>query len=296
MIRSRHAVRVLRPSTIAVAARKARALVDRAALTLATAMLVGALVHLPARAQTSDDPGPSPASELESVQAPRLPDDLRAYAAEPLRWRRREWLRFAGVAAAVRAAYEYDDDIRERYANDGEPNYHEVADAMPPAILFGATWFAAKLRDNEEAFEEAAMMRRAFVLQVYGTEVMKVAFRRERPGPGVPPDNWSDGHSLSFPSGHTAAAFAIGTVFAESGDDEHRRLRRVIGYGVGAVVGYQRVNHDSHWFSDTVAGTALGIATAKFVMRRHEGTEPRGVFALQPMEGGTRVTYTVPLR
>jgi membrane-associated phospholipid phosphatase len=263
---------------------------------LAATMLGAVLMYTPVVAQTADDPGPSPASEPESVQAPHLRDDLKAYGAEPLRWRGREWLRFAGIAAATRVAYEYDDDVREDYANDGEPNYHEVADAMPPAILFGATWFAAKLRDNEQAFEEAAMMRRAFVLQVFGTEVMKVAFRRERPGPGVPPDNWSNGHSLSFPSGHTAAAFAIGTVFAESGDDEHRRWRRVIGYGVGAVVGYQRINHDAHWLSDTVAGAALGIATAKFVMRRHEGTEPRGVFSLLPMEGGTKVTYTIPLR
>jgi membrane-associated phospholipid phosphatase len=282
--------------TIALIAGQPSALVQRSTLTLAAAILAGALVHMPAHAQTPDDPGPSPASEPESVQAPRLLDDLKTFAGEPLRWRRREWLRFAGIAAATRVAYEYDDDVREDYANDGDPNYHEVADAMPPAILFGATWFTAKLGRNEQAFREAAMMRRAFVLQTISTEVVKVAFRRERPGLGVSRDNWSDGHSLSFPSGHTGAAFAIGTVFAESGDDRHRRLRRVIGYGVGALVGYQRINHDAHWFSDTVAGAALGIWTAKYVMRRHEGTEPRGVFALAPMEGGTMLTYTVPLR
>ena len=296
MIQSRPHVRLLRPPTSAVVAGRASGRVQRSTLALAAAILAGALVHMPACAQTADEPGPSPALEPESAQAPRLPDDLKAFAAAPLRWRGREWLWFGGAAAAVSVAYQYDDEIRADYANDGEPDYHEVADAMPPAILFGATWFAAKLGDNEEAFREAAMMRRAFVLQVVGTEVMKVAFRRERPGPGVPKDNWGDGGSLSFPSGHTAAAFAIGTVFAESGDDRHRRLRRVIGYGIGAVVGYQRVNHDAHWFSDTVAGAALGIATARFVMRRHEGTEPRGVFALLPMEGGTMVTYTVPLR
>jgi hypothetical protein len=263
-------------------------------LTLA-AILAAALVHMPARAQSEDDAGPSPASAAET--APILTDDLKAFAREPLRWRRREWLRFAGIAAAVGVAYQYDDDIRARYANDGEPNYHEVADAMPPAILFGATWFADKLAHNEEARREAAAMRRAFVVQTIGTEVLKVAFRRERPGPGVPRDHWNQRDlSLSFPSGHTGAAFAIGTVFAESGDDRHRRLRRVVGYGVGTVVAYQRVNHDAHWFSDTVAGAALGIFAARFVMRRHEGKEPRGVFALQPMEDGTMVTYTVPLR
>jgi membrane-associated phospholipid phosphatase len=269
--------------------------VQRSTLTLATAILAAAWVHVPARAQTSDEPGPSPASESESAQAPRLPDDLKAFAAAPLRWRGREWLRFSGILAGISVAYQYDDDVRAHHANDGEPDYHEVEDALPPAIVFGATWFRAKLGNDEEAFGEAAMMRRAFVLQTISTEVVKVAFRRERPGPGVPKDHWNDGN-LSFPSGHTASAFAIGTVLAESGDDEHRLLRRVIGYGIGVTVGYQRINHDAHWLSDTVAGAALGIASAKFVMKRHEGKEPRGVFALQPMDGGTMVTYTVPLR
>lgn len=268
--------------------------------TLAAAILVAALTHVPARAQ-SEDVGPSPTAATEPT--PTLTNDLKTFATEPLRWRRREWLRFAGVAAAIGVAYQYDDDVRAHYGNDGERNYHEVADAMPPAILFGATWFADKLGGNEDAHRDAAMMRRAFVVQTISTEVLKVAFRRERPGPGVPRDHWNDNDgdgdgnvSLSFPSGHTGAAFAIGTVFAESGDDKRRALRRVIGYGVGTIVAYQRVNHDAHWFSDTVAGAAIGILSAKFVMKRHEGKEPRGLFSLQPMEGGTMLTYTVPLR
>jgi len=264
-------------------------------LTFATAILAAALVHMPTRAQSEDDAGPSPAAATE--ETPRLGADLKTFVTEPLRWRRREWLRFAGVAAAVGVAYQYDDDVRDHYGNDGEPDYHEVADAMPPAILFGATWFADKLGHNEDAHRQAAMMRRAFVVQTISTEVLKVAFRRERPGPGVPRGRWNENDlDFSFPSGHTGAAFAIGTVFAESGDDKRRGLRRVIGYGVGTIVAYQRVNHDAHWLSDTVAGAAIGILSAKFVMKRHEGKEPRGLFSLQPMEGGTMLTYTVPLR
>ncbi len=259
------------------------------------ATLLAALAHLPTYAQTAEDSGPSPTAEPESTQTARLPDDLRAFASAPLRWRGKEWFRFAGVVAAVGAAYHYDDKVRAHFANDGEPNYHEVVDAMPAALAFGGTWFAAKLAHNEEASWEAAVMRRAIVLETISSEVMKVAFRRKRPGPGVPPDHWGGG-GLSFPSGHTAAAFAIGTVLAESGDDKHRLLRRVIGYGVGIGTGYQRLNHDAHWLSDTVAGAALGIAAAKFVMKRRERTDPRGAFSVQPMDGGTMLTYTVPMR
>lgn len=261
---------------------------------VAIVLLAATLATAPARAQTAADPGPSPASQQNLAPAPRLGEDLKALVTEPLRWRRQEWLQLAGIAAAVSLAYQYDDNVRAHYGNDGEPDYHEVEDALPPAIVFGARWFAAQ-GGNEQARREVAMMQRAFVLQTISTEVIKVAFRRERPGPGVPRDHWNDG-DLSFPSGHTGTAFAIGTVFAESGDDRHRRLRRIIGYGIGTYVGYQRINHDAHWFSDTVAGAALGIATAKFVMKRHDGTEPRGLFSLRPIEGGTMLTYTVPLR
>jgi membrane-associated phospholipid phosphatase len=73
-------------------------------------------------------------------------------------------------------------------------------------------------------------------------------------------------------------------------------LRRVIGYGLGVGTGYQRLNHDAHWLSDTIAGAALGIAAAKFVMKRRERAEPRGEVALRPMDDGTMLTYTVPIR
>ena len=112
--------------------------------------------------------------------------------------------------------------------------------------------------------------------------------------------NWFAGGSIYLHLGvtliETLLAFAIGTVLAESGDDKHRWVRRVIGYGLGIGTGYQRLNHDAHWLSDTVAGAALGIATAKFVLRRHERTDARGEFALRPVDGGTMLTYTVPLR
>ena len=151
---------------------------------LAPLFVAAALLHAPAYAQTPEDAGPSPAAEPEAAQTPRLPDDIRAFASAPLRWRGREWLKFAGVFATVGVAYHYDDKVHEHFANDGEPNYHEVADAMPSAFVFGGMWFAAKLAHNEEARWESSVMRRAIVLETLGSEVMKVAFRRKRPGPG----------------------------------------------------------------------------------------------------------------
>jgi len=62
--------------------------------------------------------------------------------------------------------------------------------------------------------------------------------------------------------------FAVGTVLAESGNDDYRWVRRFLGYGLGAATSYERLKHNAHWLSDTVAGAALGIASAHFAMNR----------------------------
>jgi membrane-associated phospholipid phosphatase len=271
-----------------------RRFVGRSAVARVAVILAAALAQPAAFAQTTPETDPSAVAGPTPAQPTRLPDDLKAFAAQPLHWRGREWLRFGGVVAAVGLAYQYDNKVRAHYANDGEPNYHEVIDSMPAAAVFGGTWFAAKLAHNEEARNEVAAMRRAIVIETISVEVLKVAFRRERPGPGVSRDGWGEG-GLSFPSGHTAAAFAVGTVLAESGNDRQRWWRRIIGYGIGVGTGYQRIHHDAHWLSDTVAGAAVGIWAANFVMKRRESAALRGQVSLTPLDGGAMLTYTVPI-
>lgn len=63
----------------------------------------------------------------------------------------------------------------------------------------------------------------------------------------------------SFPSGHTAVAFAL----AESVNLTTRsRWAPWITYPTATLVGWSRVHDDVHWASDVVAGAALGVWTA----------------------------------
>jgi hypothetical protein len=264
---------------------------------LATAALAAAFAQLPLPAQEAEGP-PSPFRDPQNVPVHpyTLREDLKAFVTWPKEWDGRDWLKFTGVLGAVNVAYRQDDEVHEDYGNPGEPDYHEVEDALPAAMAFGGMWFAAKVTGNKEARSEVDAMRRAFVVNAITVQVLKVAIRRDRPAPGVEKDGWFGHEDLSFPSGHTAAAFAIGTVLAESGDDKRRALRRTLGYGIGVYTAYQRVNHDSHWFSDTVAGAAIGIAAANVVMRRRREAEPFGHLGIAPMDDGMMLTYTVPLR
>ncbi|MBS1598890.1 MAG: phosphatase PAP2 family protein [Bacteroidetes bacterium] len=63
---------------------------------------------------------------------------------------------------------------------------------------------------------------------------------------------------LSFPSGHTAEAFAS----AEFMRMEYKDVSLwygVAGYAMAAFTGYLRMYNNKHWFSDVVAGAGVGI-------------------------------------
>ena len=120
---------------------------------------------------------------------------------------------------------------------------------------------------NEYGEGESYTMIESGIFSTVTVEALKFAGERARPNETLNASDWRAGGS-SFPSLHASAAFAIGTVFAESGDDEYRWLRRVIGYGTAAATGYLRLHDNAHWLSDVVAGAAVGIATAHFSMNR----------------------------
>jgi membrane-associated phospholipid phosphatase len=226
--------------------------------------------------------------------------EIKAFVTAPVRWTGGDWLRFGGVMAAAGVAYQYDNRVRSHFVAEPEsstakPDRHDVEDAVPAALAFGVTWLAARHADNADGLAEAGAMLHAATLAGGTAFVLKRSIGRALPGQGAERNDWRSG-GTAFPSGHTAVAFAIGTVLAESGDDRHRRLRRVLGYGIGIGTAYERLNHDAHWFSDTVAGAGLGIATARFVMNERNGTNQRGELMLLPSDGGAVLSYSVPLR
>jgi hypothetical protein len=73
--------------------------------------------------------------------------------------------------------------------------------------------------------------------------------------------------SSSFPSGHTTAAFAAATVFAQEYKDE--TLIPVVAYTAATLVGLSRITQNAHWATDVVAGACLGYVTGKQVVNNY---------------------------
>lgn len=71
--------------------------------------------------------------------------------------------------------------------------------------------------------------------------------------------------SSSFPSGHSAAAFAFATGVAYA-----PHLAAVPLYGLGTVVAYSRVHTGVHYPGDVIAGSLLGVVLAQATVKLTE--------------------------
>jgi undecaprenyl-diphosphatase len=244
--------------------------------------------------------GAEPAQLPAPVRASGAPSylaDVGGYFTAPLRWDRRDWAWFGGAVLAIGLAHRYDSQVRTHFFGTGPaPNVNskDTTDAIPTAALFGGTWAFALLTQNRDGYREGWAMVEAGALSGVTAYALKFAAARQTPEQTTNPNEWfKSGRSL--PSFHSTEAFAIGTVLAESGNDDYRLVRRLLGYGVGVFTSYERLKHNAHWLSDTVAGAALGISSAHFAMNRRYATDDESGLALVPIAGGAMLTYRVTL-
>jgi membrane-associated phospholipid phosphatase len=231
----------------------------------------------------------------DSQIAHHFAEDAKLYFTAPLHWDGQDWLHVGETLAVISLAHQYDDDVRTHFAAhlssplDGK-DPHSMRDALPAATIVIGTWAAAFLLEDADGYEEGREMLEAAGFSAVTTTLIKYGAGRGRPNDTSDPDDWRSGGD-SFPSLHTSAAFAIGTVIAESGSDNHRWMRRILGYGMAGATGYARLHDNVHWLTDTLAGAAVGIATARFVMNRGNERDRSAAFSLVPTDGGLMVTY-----
>lgn len=242
-----------------------------------------------------------PAAQAGTGTAPASDDrdglgaDIKAFIVSPLRWQRRDWFELAAAVGAVGAAYSADDRARDHFhAEAADPDNHDADDAIPAFVLFAGTLAGAALTRDRDGLLEARSMLEAAAFATATSYVAKEAAGRLRPYETADRSAWRAGGD-SFPSVHTSAAFAIGAVLAESGNDRYRWIRRIVGYGVALGTAYRRLDHREHWASDTVAGAAIGIASARFVMRRRDPRQRQAQTSIMPTEDGFALVYSVAL-
>lgn len=77
-----------------------------------------------------------------------------------------------------------------------------------------------------------------------------------------------DSNKSSFPSGHTATAFAAAEFLRQEYKDVSPWYG-IAGYAAAAATGYLRMYNNKHWLSDVVAGAGVGILSTRFAYQMY---------------------------
>jgi len=124
---------------------------------------------------------------------------------------------------------------------DGIRTAGDMLQVALPTTALGMTLTEPTREGTRQWFE-------SFVTTTVVTQTLKHAIDRERP----------NGGDLSFPSGHTSAAFhGAAFIHRRYGDDY-----AIPAYVLASFVGYSRVHAGVHYWSDVIAGAAVGVAAA----------------------------------
>jgi hypothetical protein len=134
-------------------------------------------------------------------------------------------------------------------------NYLQYA---PLAIAYGLD--AAGVRSKTDLADRTAIMIKGEVLMVSSVNLLKNATHQLRP----------DGSGYnSFPSGHTAQAFAAATFLSEEYKDRLPWMPYAA-YGLASSVGVMRMANNRHYVSDVLLGAGIGILSMKVAYWTHQ--------------------------
>ena len=190
--------------------------------------------------------------------------------------------RIALAIGAAGLAHQWDDELRGHIDSEllgpllDFDNYYFGTKSQRGSVA--GVWALSRVAGMEEVHGASGEVLRALVLVAGTVEALKIISGRTRP----------DGsNAFSFPSGHSANAFAMATVLG-------RRYGRAVGVpllALAATVAAARIHDRHHYLSDVVAGSIMGIVAGWAVDRDGDGLTLAPVLARRPRDDALRWRY-----
>lgn len=218
-----------------------------------------------------------------------LGEDVKA----PSHYNTKQWLIAGAVVGITTALIIADEDIDE-WARTLKEKHNWINKTSPVVTQFGgrvgiysliATGLISAAFKNEKGVQTSLLASQAVINSGITGYIIKNITGRERPkaayiysqqdggkwnGPfgrytQTLPYKRSGFAFDAFPSGHTATAFSIATVFAT----QYKDIKGVpfFCYTAATAVGISRLTEHEHWASDVFAGALLGYLSGKQVVR-----------------------------
>ncbi len=175
------------------------------------------------------------------------------------------------------------------------------------ALPFAAAALDTALTDPLDGWtgygKDVLVMAETLVVTLAVNNTLDLAVRRPRPL-AYDPVNFSEEErqapAYSFPSGHTAVAFAMGTAYSRLYMQRHPDSPWVIPvwlgtYSLATASGVGRVFAGEHFWTDIIGGAGVGIATGLFIPWLHEKNDNETNVSILPVPykkgAGISVTF-----
>lgn len=232
-------------------------------------------------------------------------DQARIWTA-PARLRGRKLLWLVPFAAATTLAFEYDVQAmnalgpsltRIRVSND----FTHLGSDYALVGAAAATYLFGKLEHHDRPREAGMLSLEALADTTLVVEALKLVSDRQRPY--VPPGTgtfWPDHPDVytldsSFPSGHSAATWALARVMVEE-TPGHPWLH-VLFYGLATGVAIGRVTGENHFPSDALVGSVIGYSVGGYVYHHHSAfyTPKSKSVRIEPLYNPATASYGLSL-
>jgi membrane-associated phospholipid phosphatase len=216
-------------------------------------------------AATAVSPAALGAQQLDPAPADSFPHETSIH-----------WYQGAAVLGGISALMLLDGSVRHAVQSHRTSSADRVASTVrhfgQPEVYGSVTaglLVAGHLAHNPRLTRIGTHLAGALAVAGGLSNGIKLIAGRSRPD-NLAIDNDSDDFELlsghaSWPSGHTAMAFAFATAL---GDEIHEPVARYGLLAAATAVGWSRINDNRHWLSDVAAGAVLGVASAKFASGR----------------------------
>ncbi|UFK98473.1 phosphatase PAP2 family protein [Kaistella faecalis] len=136
-------------------------------------------------------------------------------------------------------------------------HFDDYAQFAPMLAVYGFEWAGMKPRTDWQ--NRTAILIKGQVLNLGMVYILKTTLKKTRP----------DGTAFSFPSGHTANAFAGATMLAIEYGESYKWVPYV-SYGAASGIGLMRMANNKHYISDVLFGAGLGILSMKAAYWTHQ--------------------------
>ncbi len=221
-------------------------------------------------------PGEDPENKLGIPFLKHLVADQKEFFTEPARFRVKD-LRWGAPLMAGTAALIASDSWLAKQVPDKPNQLKRSKDISNYAALSlvgvgGGAYLLGEVTHNDHLSEAGLLSGEAAINATVVSYLFKAVTQRPRPYQGNGNGTFFQGGS-SFPSEHSAAAWAIASVWAH---EYPGKLSQTLAYGLASAVTLTRVTGQQHFASDAAIGSLLGWYFGRSVYRAHHDPEIGG--------------------